>query len=102
MSTNREHHPPKRRCGLPVLATPDVGMSEIVRDASAGCVVDPSPEGIAGGLKALLADPAVSRAMGEAGRARVIADYSWTSVARRMEGLYRSVLRVPTRSSASA
>ncbi len=31
------------RRGVPVLATPDVGMSEIVRDAQAGLVVDPTP-----------------------------------------------------------
>ena len=39
------------RRGLPVLTTPDVGMSEIVREAEAGVVVDPSPEAIAGGLQ---------------------------------------------------
>jgi glycosyltransferase involved in cell wall biosynthesis len=90
------------RRGLPVLATPDVGMSEIVRDASAGCVVDPSPRGIATGLGALLSDPAASRAMGEAGRNRVIADYGWASVAERMEGLYRSVAAGPVGSPATA
>ena len=39
------------RRGLPVLATPDVGMSEIVRKAEAGVIVDPSPDGIARGLR---------------------------------------------------
>jgi glycosyltransferase involved in cell wall biosynthesis len=78
------------RRGVPVLATPDVGMAEIVREVQAGAVVDPSPEGIAGGLRALLGNAASSRAMGEAGRAHVVARYGWQAVARRMEDLYRS------------
>ena len=55
------------RRGVPVLTTPDVGMSEIVRESGAGRVVDAAPAAIAGGLNAMLADPAGSRAMGEAG-----------------------------------
>ncbi len=80
------------RRGLPVLATPDVGMSEIVREIGAGLVVTPSPDAIAAGLNALLSDAGESRAMGEIGRQHVIANYGWPSVARRMEGLYRSIL----------
>jgi glycosyltransferase involved in cell wall biosynthesis len=85
------------RRGLPVLVTPDVGMSEIVRDVGAGLVVDPSADGIAVGLNALLADAGKSRAMGEIGRQHVIANYSWGSVARRMDGLYRSILEARTK-----
>jgi glycosyltransferase involved in cell wall biosynthesis len=81
------------RRGVPVLATPDVGMAEIVRDIAAGVVVDPSPAGIANGLNALLADATASRAMGEAGRAHVVAHYGWQAVARRMDDLYRAILQ---------
>ena len=80
------------RRGVPVLATPDVGMAEIVREITAGVVVDPSPSGIASGLNSLLSDAAASRAMGEAGRSHVVAHYSWQAVAHRMEELYSSVL----------
>lgn len=80
------------RRGLPVLATPDVGMSEIVREIGAGCVIDPAPGSLAAALAAMLSDAAGSRAMGEAGRAHVSAHYGWPSVARRMAGLYASVL----------
>lgn len=80
------------RRGLPVLATPGVGMSEIVRSIGAGVVVEPSPDGIAAGLTGLLSDPARSRAMGERGREHVIANYGWPSVAGRMEDLYRSIV----------
>jgi glycosyltransferase involved in cell wall biosynthesis len=80
------------RRGLPVLATPDVGMSEIVRSIGAGLVVEPTAQGIAAGLTSLLSDPAAARKMGVIGREHVIANYGWPAVARRMEGLYRSVL----------
>ena len=81
------------RRGVPVLTTADVGMSEIVRDAGAGLVVDPVPAAIADGLNALLGDAALSRLMGESGRAVVVEQYGWPTVARRMETLYRSVSR---------
>lgn len=80
------------RRGVPVLATPDVGMAEIVREVRAGVVVDPSPAGIARGLATLLADPGSSRAMGEVGRQHVVAHYGWQAVAKLMEDLYRTVL----------
>jgi glycosyltransferase involved in cell wall biosynthesis len=81
------------RRGIPVLATPEVGMSEVVRATGAGVVVDGAPSSIAAGLKAMLADEARSRAMGEVGRAHVIANHGWRSVARRMSELYGTVLK---------
>ena len=85
------------RRGVPVLATPGVGMSEIVRDTGAGLVVEPLPDAIAAGLNTLLSDAAKSRAMGKIGRDHVIDNYGWPSVARRMEGLYRSILETGTK-----
>ncbi len=81
------------RRGLPVLATPDVGMSEIVAKVQAGVIVDPSPDGIARGLGTLLRDRAASRVMGESGRALVIAEYGWNAVAARMTEVYRAAIR---------
>ena len=66
-------------------------MSEIVREAGAGLVVDPTPAAIAAGLNTMSMDAARSRAMGEAGRDLVIARYGWPTIAHRMEALYRSV-----------
>jgi glycosyltransferase involved in cell wall biosynthesis len=80
------------RRGVPVLATPDVGMSEVLRESHSGMLVDPSPAAIAQGLNSLLADAAACKNMGQAGRAHVMAHYTWPAVARRVEELYRSVL----------
>lgn len=90
------------RRGVPVLTTADVGMSEIVRDAEAGLVVDPAPAAIAAGLNALLADASRSRIMGERGRAVVVAQYGWSTIAQRMEALYRSVGRAGRGAEAGA
>jgi glycosyltransferase involved in cell wall biosynthesis len=85
------------RRGIPVLATPDIGMSEIVRESGAGCVVGSTPTSIAAGINAMLDDPARSRAMGEAGRAHVIAHYGWPNIAHRVADLYGSVLARQTK-----
>jgi glycosyltransferase involved in cell wall biosynthesis len=87
------------RRGLPVLTTADVGVSEIVRRADAGVIVDPSPQAIARGLSAMLADPAAGRAMGRRGRDMVVAEYGWDSVAVRMAELYRRAIAAGMRSS---
>ena len=79
------------RRGVPVLTTADVGIAEIVREAGAGLVVDPTPAAIGQGLGTLLADAARSRAMGETGRTLVIEQYGWPAIAGRMEVLYRSL-----------
>lgn len=80
------------RRGVPVIATPDVGMSEIVRESGAGRVVEASPAAIGQGLEEVMANDAARRAMGEAGRAHVLAHYGWPSIADRVAGLYRSVV----------
>ena len=70
------------RRGLPVLAIPDVGMSEIVREAGAGrgCRSVAGRRSRAGWTRCS-ADRAASRAMGQRGRARVVADYGWDAIA---------------------
>jgi glycosyltransferase involved in cell wall biosynthesis len=80
------------RRGLAVLTTADVGMSEIVRQAEAGVIVDPTPQAIARGLQTMLADEAARRAMGRRGCEMVIANYGWGMVAERMTDLYRSAI----------
>jgi glycosyltransferase involved in cell wall biosynthesis len=80
------------RRGLAVLTTADVGISEIVRQAAAGVIVDPTPHAIADGLQTLLADEAACRAMGRRGCELVVSRYGWDMVASRMTDLYRSAI----------
>ena len=77
--------------GLPAIVTPDVGAAEVVPDAGGGLVVDGDPESLGHAIDRLAGDPALARAMGEAGRRYVSEHYSWPSVAARMEALYESM-----------
>lgn len=63
-------------CGLPVVVGRSGGAPETVQHGRTGYVVDPDDEeGLADRLSALLADPALARAMGAAGRAFVTATF---------------------------
>lgn len=81
------------RRGVPVLATPDVGMSEIVKATGAGMVVEPTPAAIAAGLGTMFGDAEACRRQGEIGQRHVIEHYGWPAIARRMAALYRSIAR---------
>ena len=79
--------------GCPVVVTPEVGVADIVRDAGAGLVLDgSSPEVLGAGLSRLTGDPVLRRTMGERGRAAAL-NYSWATVAERMERVYREICK---------
>jgi alpha-maltose-1-phosphate synthase len=100
-------------CEVPVVATAVGGIPEVVADGETGRllsvdliehdgIVDPrDPEGfardLAQALNALLADPALRRTMGDKGRQRAEALFSWTAVARRTLALYRTLVKTDAR-----
>ncbi len=78
-------------CALPCL-TCEVGSgtSWVVRDGLTGCVVPHSdPPAMAAALRRLDRDRAALRALGEAGRRRVEADFSHDAMARGVDEAYR-------------
>ncbi len=93
-------------CSVPVVASAVGGIPEVVLDGTTGRlvpVVDPGPDGqpadptrfardLAGATNDLLRDPAMAKAMGKAGRERVLASFTWSVAAARTAELYRSVL----------
>jgi starch synthase len=94
-------------CGVPVVASAVGGIPEIVVDGETGTLVafeagrDPygSPADparfatdLAAAVNALLADPARAAAMGRAGRARVLARFTWEAIAAQTVALYRELL----------
>jgi glycogen synthase len=77
-------------CETPVVASGVGGILEVVEDGKTGLLVEPGrPDEIVAAVRTLLADPALGRAMGRAGRQRVEAHFSWTSVAARTREVYQ-------------
>lgn len=85
-------------CGVPVVATAVGGIPEIVVDGETGFLVPVHPdrtdlgEALADRVAGLVADPDVARAMGEAGRRRVLEHFTWRSIAEKTVALYASLL----------
>ena len=80
--------------GLPVVSTElGTGTSWVNQAGVTGCVVPPrDPHALAHTLRMLLADAALRRRMGRAGRARVHAEFTLARMAERVEAVYRRVL----------
>ena len=76
-------------CETAVVASAVGGIVEVVEDGRTGVLVEPArPDVLADALNRVLADPERARAMGQAGRRRVEAHFSWASIAERTEQVY--------------
>ncbi len=93
--------------GLPVVATATGGIPEVVVDGETGVLVpiDQAQDGtgtpldpdrfvadLADALTTVAADPARAEAMGQAGRERAAAHFSWEAIGQRTQAVYASVL----------
>jgi glycosyltransferase involved in cell wall biosynthesis len=79
--------------GLPVVGTRVGGVPEVVVDGVTGILVPPrDPEALASGIAQLLSDSELSQRMGDAGRARVVEQYSVERMVRETEVLYEGLL----------
>jgi glycosyltransferase involved in cell wall biosynthesis len=75
--------------GRPVVASRLGGPAELVRDGETGFLVPPSePIALAAALDRLLADPALARRLGEAGRRRSVESFSLAGQAAAFHRLY--------------
>jgi starch synthase len=89
-------------CGVPVVASAVGGITEVVEHGTTGLLVPVGAgdeagdqtfaEDLAGAICRLLDDPELARKMGEAGRQRVVEQFSWRQVAARTTALYEQVL----------
>ena len=80
--------------GLPVISTDlPTGVAEVNADGETGRVVPPGDvAALAGALREALADPALCRRWGEAGRRRVRERYGRERMAERLEAWYAELL----------
>ena len=87
-------------CETPVVASAVGGILEVVEDGKTGLLVPPGhPEELAEALGRVLDNPALGRSLGQAGRRRVEAQFSWASVAERTEHIYADAIAEFKRSS---
>jgi UDP-glucose:(heptosyl)LPS alpha-1,3-glucosyltransferase len=73
--------------GLPILATPVSGVSELIDDGQNGFLIDRSPETIAARLQQLAGDPALRARLGQAAR-RSALRFGWREMVMRQHELY--------------
>jgi starch synthase len=79
--------------GRPVVARRVGALPDAVDHGGTGLLLDDDrPESVEAALRALLADPARARAMGEAGRRRARDEFSPERHAEDVEAIYREVL----------
>lgn len=85
-------------CCVPVVASAVGGITEIVDHDATGLLVpldQADPDGfvrdLAAALNRLVGDPGLAKKMGEAGRHRVVEEFSWGRVAARTAALYAEV-----------
>lgn len=94
-------------CGVPVVGTATGGIPEVVADHltgrlvpieqlqdGTGTPVDPERfiADLAATLTEVVSDPAAARLMGEAGRLRARAEFSWDTIATRTRAIYAELL----------
>ena len=94
-------------CRAPVVASATGGILEVGVDGETGYLVpfeqdavtnfprhaDEFARDLAARLKLLLADEALCKRMGEAGRLRVEQHFAWSSIARQTIALYEQLIR---------
>jgi glycosyltransferase involved in cell wall biosynthesis len=86
----------------PVLVTPEVGISELVKASDSGIVTSNDPVNLAAVINELVADEPRRRELGRRGREAARRQLAWSGVIEQMEELYWSVLdqRAPAGASA--
>ena len=79
-------------CAVPVVATDAGGLPEVV--GNAGCIVPPGDsQALAAVIRSLLAQPETLNSLGQAGRRRMLNQFTWKRAAEETEAVYRRVLK---------
>ncbi|HNW92057.1 MAG TPA: glycosyltransferase family 4 protein [bacterium] len=77
--------------GVPVIGCSGTGAEDAIVNEETGFLVPPGDQAALAARLALLADqPALSRQLGAAGRARAIAEFNWDALARKLSGIIES------------
>ncbi len=80
-------------CGLPAIATDYPGVRAVVDDGVTGTLVPAGDaDAVAAALNALAGAPERRAEMGERGRAKALAEWSWPRLVERMDGAYAEAI----------
>jgi glycosyltransferase involved in cell wall biosynthesis len=89
-------------CGKPVIGAGVGPVASLIDDGIDGLLYDyPQPESLAQALITLLRSPAMRVQLGEAGRQKVLATYTWEKVADQVRATYVTVIQNHQRSKGS-
>jgi glycosyltransferase involved in cell wall biosynthesis len=78
--------------GVPVIVTPEVGLSDAVLHAGAGLITSGEPEDLARAIHDVVSNPAYARELGARGRELVEREYTWPAIAAQMIAAYGEVI----------
>lgn len=79
--------------GLPVVATPNTGVEELMTDGVEGLIVPPRcPQSAGAAIQSLLDDPSRRQEMGIRARQRIESGFTWADYGQRASGHYRQLL----------
>ncbi|OPY44820.1 MAG: putative glycosyl transferase [Methanosaeta sp. PtaU1.Bin028] len=80
-------------CGRPVVATEIAGAADDIAEMGAGIIVKPDDDAaLAKAIISILENEDLASRMGRTGRRLAVERYSWKSVARRTERVYRELM----------
>ena len=80
-------------CGKAVVGGRSGGVGDAVQDGVTGLLVDPhDPKDIANAVGILLTNRELARQLGEQGRSRVVKDFTWDTVGKRIQGILDSIV----------
>jgi glycosyltransferase involved in cell wall biosynthesis len=80
-------------CGKPVIGARAGGVPAVISDEQDGLLVDfGAVADLASKIKTLLVNPGLAARFGQAGRAKVLADYTWPVVFGKVYAVYRQIL----------
>ena len=78
--------------GCPVIVTPEVGASHIVKQAKAGLITDGRPQSIALCVSQIKNNPGLAREMSINGINEIRKNYLWKKIASRMTSAYQNLI----------
>jgi len=89
-------------CGKPVVGGRSGGIPEAVADGVTGLLVNPEdPTELADAIARILSDRELAERLGQQGRARIVRDFSWRRITRRVGAVLEEITRKSSRSAQS-